>query len=131
MPPLLDSPKADLPRPGSTPAAVFAGGVVGTSARLLVDLLLPHPPGVFPVGTLLINVAGAFALGFLVSRVPRTRARLRAFLGTGALGSFTTFSAVTVALLQLSASDGAIYLALTLVLGFGAAAAGLRMGRPR
>jgi CrcB protein len=113
---------------------VFVGGIVGTSARLLLDTVLPHSDTDFPTSTLLINVVGSAVLGFLVARVwPTAAPWLRAGLGTGVLGSFTTFSAVVVALVTL-VEDGrmmhaALYLGLSLVLGFAAALGGLRLGR--
>lgn len=59
---------------------------------------------------------------------------LRAGLGAG-LGSFTTFSALAVSLVSLTAAGFGMlalaYLAATLVLGLAAAALGLRLGSPR
>ncbi|MCU1407505.1 MAG: hypothetical protein JWQ43_3808, partial [Glaciihabitans sp.] len=112
---------------------VFVGGMLGTAARLGLDALLPHTDTGFPASTLLINVVGSLALGFLVAGVwPTVSAPLRAALGPGVLGSFTTFSAVVVSLTTL-AVDGQellalLYLALSLLLGFGAAALGLFLG---
>ena len=116
--------------------AVFVGGLVGAGLRLGNDALLPHQvPGGFPWSTLIINVAGSFALGLLVARVwPVAPGWLRFGLGTGLLGSFTTFSALMVSLVQLSfvyPAEALLYLAASLVLGLGAAWLGLRMGRPR
>jgi CrcB protein len=113
--------------------AVLVGGALGTGLRLSLDLLVPHGDTGFPVSTLIINVVGAFALGLLTARVwPTARPWVRAGLGPGLLGSFTTFSAFVVSLVSLAASDqwmpGALYLVATIVLGFGAAWAGLRMG---
>ena len=116
--------------------AVLVGGAIGTALRLLIDTVLPHSDAQFPVSTLAINTMGALALGVLVARLwPRASGWLRAGLGAGLLGSFTTFSAVTVSLVALSAADewmlAAGYLAATLALGWGAAALGLSLGRPR
>jgi len=115
--------------------AVLVGGALGTGLRLGLDLLVPHGDSDFPVSTLVINVVGAFALGLLTARLwPTARAWLRAGLGPGLLGSFTTFSAFAVSLVSLAASDewmlGATYFVVTLVLGLGAAWAGLRWGAP-
>lgn len=115
--------------------AVLVGGLVGSGLRLGIDAVLPHAaPGTFPLSTLLINVAGSFVLALLVARVwPTAPAWLRFGLGTGLLGSFTTFSALVVSLLQLSFAYPAVavlYLGASLVLGLGAAWLGLRMGRP-
>jgi fluoride exporter len=114
-------------------AAVAVGGVVGTGARLALDALLPHGDAGWPWSTLAINVVGSFALGLLVAGVwPTAPAWLRAALGTGLLGSFTTFSAVAVSLVAMTA-DGApllalAYLVASLALGIAAAWAGIRAG---
>lgn len=116
--------------------AVFVGGCTGTALRLLIDTLIPHGDATFPVSTLLINVVGSFVLGYLVSGVwPVAPAWARAGFGPGLLGGFTTFSAVMVSLVSLTEAGlglvALLYLALTLLLGFGAAAAGLILGRQR
>lgn len=115
-------------------AAVVVGGMLGTALRLAIELLVPHADAEPPWGILAANTAGALVLGLLVGRVwPVAPDWLRAGLGAGLLGSFTTFSAVAVALVGMTAADQALtavaYLAATLVLGFGAAALGLRLGR--
>ncbi len=88
------------------------------------------------MSTLIINTVGALALGTLVARVwPVAPGWVRAGLGAGVLGSFTTFSALAVSIVSLSHSGQAplalAYLGVTLVLGFGAAWLGLRLGRVR
>jgi CrcB protein len=112
--------------------AVVLGGVLGTGLRLGIgELLLPGSS--FPWATLAVNVIGSFALGLLVAKVwPTAPAWLRAGLGTGLLGSFTTFSAVMVSLLTLT-GDGltlvaGVYLVASLVLGLAAALLGIRLG---
>lgn len=113
--------------------AVLVGGLVGSGLRLGIDALIPHGDDQFPVSTLLINVVGAFTLGLLVGRVwPTASPWLKAGLGTGLMGSFTTFSALVVSLGTLTVGGQPLlalgYLAATLALGFGAAALGLRLG---
>lgn len=114
--------------------AVLIGGAVGTGLRLAIDALLPHADDAFPTSTLVINTLGALALGMLVARLwPHASPWLRAGLGTGLLGGFTTFSAVAVSLVSLTAAGqimlAFVYLVATLVLGLGAAWLGLRLGR--
>jgi CrcB protein len=116
-------------------AAVLVGGVVGTGLRLAIDTAVPHTDGTFPLSTLVINSVGAFLLGALVARLwGSAPSWLKAGLGAGLLGSFTTFSAFAVSLVSLtSAGDWTTalgYLGLTLVLGLGAAWLGLALGRP-
>ena len=115
-------------------AAVVVGGAIGTAIRLGIDLGLPH--GEFPWPTLLINTVGAFVLGMLVARLwPSAPTWLRAGLGAGLLGSFTTFSAVAVSLVSLTAAGSWMlalaYLVATLALGLTAAWLGIRVGGGR
>ena len=116
---------------------VALGGAVGSVLRYAVALATPAPGG-WPLGTLAVNVVGAFLLGLLLEAVarrgPETRRlqRLRLTLGTGVLGGFTTYSSFALEADQLL-RDGAAplavgYLAATLVLGTLAALAGVAVG---
>lgn len=114
--------------------AVFAGGMVGTALRLGADALIPSDA--FPWSTLVVNVVGTFLLAVLVGRWWRIAPEwLRAGLGAGLLGAFTTFSAVMVSMLQFTTSGeiliAGVYLAASLILGIVAAVAGLRLAGPR
>lgn len=116
--------------------AVLVGGALGTALRLGIDTLVPRTDSGFPVSTLLINSVGAFVLGILVARVwPSASSWVRAGLGAGLLGSFTTFSALAVSLVSLTAAGFGMlalaYLVATMILGLAAAALGLRLGSPR
>ena len=116
-------------------SAVLLGGAVGTALRLLIDTVIPPGGDQFPLSTLIVNSVGAFTLGVLVARVwPIAPTWVRAGLGAGLLGSFTTFSAIAVSLVSLSSSEQWMpalgFLGLTLVFGLGAAALGLSLGRP-
>jgi CrcB protein len=90
--------------------AVFAGGAVGAIARALVGEALPAEPGTWPWATFAVNVAGAFVLGLLVTRlqerVPPSAYR-RPLLGTGFCGALTTFSTFQVELLRMLDADRA------------------------
>lgn len=116
--------------------AVFLGGIVGSALRLGIDTIVPHNDDQFPLSTLLINIVGSAALGWLTSGVfaRDVSPLLKAAVGPGLLGSFTTFSAVVLAPVLLTASQpphpvlAVVYLFVTLVLGFGAAILGLRLG---
>lgn len=116
--------------------AVIVGGLVGTGLRLGLDALLPHADAGFPWPTLVVNVLGAFVLGALVARVWASAPEwMRAGLGAGLLGSFTTFSAIAVSLVALAdAGEWAAavgYLITTMVLGLAAAWAGVVLFRRR
>ncbi len=79
--------------------------------------------------TVAINVVGSLGLGVVVGVMGSRHPQARAFLGTGVLGGFTTFSAFAVQVVT-STPWLAVLLALcTLVLGVIAAGAGLRVGR--
>lgn len=114
-------------------AAVFFGGLIGTSLRLLIDLALAHDLDEFALSTLLVNTLGAFALGLLVAALwPRVPGWVRAGLGPGILGSFTTFSALAVSVVALGQAGDPVGAVLTVVLSLGlgmlAAWAGLTLG---
>lgn len=109
--------------------AVLVGGALGTGARATIDLALL---GAHPWQTLGINVLGAFALGVLVARAwPVAPEWVRAGVGTGLLGGFTTFSALALAVASEPDAVVLAYLAASLVLGVAAAWAGLRLGGRR
>ncbi|GAT74379.1 CrcB family protein [Microbacterium hydrocarbonoxydans] len=108
---------------------VAAGGTAGTAARLGLGLLLPDA-GVLPV--LLANILGALLIGILTARLPKATG-LRLLLGTGLLGGFTTYSAFMTGTVGLWADAPLLavgYALGSLALGLGAAALGLRIGRP-
>jgi CrcB protein len=121
----------------ATVLAVAAGGAVGSVARYLTTLALASVTAAFPYATLLVNVGGAFLIG-VFGRVFSGSDHdpvLRLALTTGLCGGFTTFSAMsaeTVALVQQGrAGRAALYVLLSLALGFGATAIGLMVARPR
>lgn len=71
---------------------IGALGAVGAVLRVLgTQLVASRLRGSLPLGTLAVNVVGAFALGALVALDPGDDTRR--LLGTGLLGAFTTFSA--------------------------------------
>lgn len=114
--------------------AVCSGGVVGGLLRYLVGLAAPARTGAIPWTTLAVNVAGAALLGLLAGVLERhPRPLLRAMLGSGVLGGFTTFSGFECELRLLGAQEdrGAFagYLVLSLVAGLVACAGMLRVGR--
>ena len=99
-------------------AAIFAGGFLGAIARALLADALPHDPGEWPWSTLIVNVIGAFLLGYfttrLQERLPQSSYR-RPFLGTGICGALTTFSTMQLELLTML-DDGELALAVAYAL---------------
>lgn len=95
-------------------AAIFAGGSAGAVARALLAGALPHAPGAWPWATLLVNVLGAFLLGYFTTRLQERlplSAYRRPLLGTGFCGALTTFSTMQLELLAML-DEGEIGLAL-------------------
>ena len=110
------------------------GGAVGTWARYLLQGVVQPAGGTFPWGTLVVNVVGAFALGFLMRYLLGSSGagpEVRAGLTIGLCGAFTTmstFSYETVALLE----DGEYfriggYVSATLLGGVAAVLAGIAL----
>lgn len=83
-------------------AAVALGGLLGAPARYGLEVAFPQVGGQWPVTTFAINVTGAFLLGVLLEGLSRLgpdtgwRQQLRLSVGTGVLGSFTTYSTLAV-----------------------------------
>ena len=107
---------------------VGAGGFLGSVARyLLTGLAQAWFGSLFPWGTAVVNIAGSFLIGFIVTLGVETfpmAGNTRLFLVVGILGGFTTFSSFgyeTVRLIQ-SGSYGLGMLNVTLNVIFGLAA---------
>jgi CrcB protein len=103
-----------------TAAAIAVAGALGALARYGLDGLVSRRiPSAFPWGTFVINVSGAFALGFvftLMTEQLTTAPWLRGAVTIGFLGAYTTFSTLTFETYRL-AEDGALGLAAANVLG--------------
>ena len=84
--------------------AVGLGGMLGAIARYAISRLMSAvSTNAFPWGTLIVNIAGCFALGALASVFEKktAHATLALFLTTGILGGFTTFSAFGLETIEL------------------------------
>lgn len=114
------------------------GGFIGSALRYGLGGLLLRPKGAaaFPLETLIINVSGCLAIGFL-SALAEIRGVFagpsRVFLFIGLLGGFTTFSSFGYETFQLL-RDGQDRMALVsailqLVLGIGAVWSGDALAR--
>ena len=83
---------------------IFIGGGLGSLARYWLSVtVLRATAGVFPYGTLAVNLLGCFIIGSLwawAERVPAAPA-VRNFVFTGVLGGFTTFSSFGLETLNL------------------------------
>jgi fluoride exporter len=112
--------------------AVAAGGAIGATGRWFVAWTLDsaggqHVPGTWPWATLVENIIGCVLIGFAARLVARDTVSW-AFVVTGVLGGFTTFSAFAVELNDLAEADrltlAVVYGALTLAAGVGATTIG-------
>ncbi len=115
-------------------AVVALGGALGGMARFGIGAAFDRWLGDgIPWGTLVVNVTGAFALGWVAALVWDHGTTLWAALAVGVLGSYTTVSALAlqVAVLTEERAWGraAAYLAATLVLGLAAVGLGFAVGQ--
>lgn len=85
---------------------VMLGGACGTLARYLLALLAQPISRDLPWGTILINIAGSFLIGFFGTltlaqgRYPLPEG-MRLFVMIGICGGFTTFSSFSLQTLDL------------------------------
>jgi fluoride exporter len=115
-------------------AGVMLLGGVGAVCRLLVDRAVSARFTVargFPVGTLAVNVSGAWLLGFLGALALPPQAALLA--GTAFVGAYTTFSTWMLETQRLGEERrggiAAANLVLSVALGLAAAWLGQLIGR--
>ena len=98
--------------PELTIAAIAVGGGCGSVARFLVAREMERLFGSFlPYGTLIVNVLGSLALGWLATVFlarPEINIALRLGIAVGFLGAFTTFSAFSLESVQLML-NGAVW----------------------
>ncbi len=116
---------------------VAAGGALGSSARYLVNVWAARWLGdEFPWATLIVNVAGSFIMGLLIGLMAQrlnVSSEVRAFLTTGILGGFTTFSAFSLDFAVLverkTYAAAGFYAAGSVLLSLAAVFAGLALVR--
>jgi CrcB protein len=114
-----------------TTLMVGAGGLIGVLSRYGLTRLTIHHESLIWM-TAAINIGGSFALGLITATSWFSR-DVREGLGVGLLGGFTTFSTFTVqAVLDVDAGEprrAALYMAVSVLGGVAAAAAGFVLGR--
>lgn len=113
---------------------VFAGGAVGAPVRYLLDRWVTgrRRAGVFPWGTLAVNLIGSLVLGVVLGAARSLPADVVTLVGTGFCGALTTFSTFGYETMRLL-EDGSILEAGlnalgSLVAGIGLATAGFFLG---
>lgn len=104
-------------------AVIFAGGMIGTALRSL----LSYAFGFWIFGLAIANLVGCLMLGLISGYYARRVTKLRLFLATGLVASFTSWSA-----LALQGSQSWLMVCWVLgqgVVGVGLAGAGHLLGR--
>jgi CrcB protein len=107
---------------------VCLGGALGTAVRYALNGLISHHqsrsrawPAIFPLGTLVVNVSGSFAIGVIAAFSEPDlgrgwiRPELRDFLMIGLCGGYTTFSSYSLQSLNLARDGEWLLLALQVV----------------
>ncbi len=111
-----------------------AGAVGAVSRYLLGRFIAERVNAQFPLGTLIINVTGAFFIGLLSAFVGHKviSTSEQVILATGFLGGYTTFSTMSWEGIQLvrggSTTNGMLYLSGSVALGLVCATLGLAVG---
>ena len=106
---------------------VALGGAIGSVLRYLTVMAVAAP-----LGTLVVNVAGSFAMGVLVVTLA-ARTSVQPLLMTGMLGGFTTFSAFSLDALRLWEAGEVVqalaYVAGSVILSLAAIGLGATLAR--
>jgi fluoride exporter len=99
------------------------GGFLGAITRYSLGVWIQADNG-FPMGTLLINLLGCFILGWFLTIITIRKnisPQLTLFIGTGFIGSFTTFSTFSVETILLFQNGlmvyGALYVLISMIFG--------------
>ena len=110
---------------------VAIGSAVGGVSRYLLGGLVQRAAGTaFPLGTLAINVTGAFVIGIVLRLAAdgTVSPEMRALLAVGFCGGYTTFSAFSAETLAMAeggqAGRALLYVAASVLLSLGATLAG-------
>lgn len=110
-------------------------GAMGALVRYVLGRFVAERTGSpFPLGTLLINVSGAFLIGmaFVTASRHLMSSSVQAVLATGFLGGYTTFSTMSWEGVQLirggSPWTSVLYLGGTIALGLLAVVLGFAVG---
>ncbi len=115
---------------------VAVGGALGAVSRYAVDRAVNGVFGTLTLGTFTANISGSFLLGLLVAAAAARTGisdEARAFAAVGFLGSYTTFSTLTVASVQIASYGdwmrAAVNIIGSVVCGVIAAFVGILVGR--
>ena len=103
------------------------GGAGGVLRFVVVGGVAARSDGELPVGTLAVNLSGAFVLGLLAGVALHGDALLLA--GTATIGSYTTFSTWMLETQRLAEEGEGRAAALNVVLSLAAGLAAVALGR--
>lgn len=115
-----------------TALIIFAGSGVGGVLRYVVQKVFIDAGFIaFPAGTLIVNIAGCFLIGFFEALAAKNNlisSEWRLALTTGFCGGFTTFSTFANENINLLRNGDymhfSTYLILSIILGLGAVVLG-------
>lgn len=103
--------------------SVMLGGFFGAITRYSIGEWIQTANG-FPLGTLLINLLGCFLLSWILTVITIKKpisVKFTLFIGTGFIGSFTTFSTFSVETNLLFHNGlvvyGVIYILVSIIFG--------------
>ncbi len=95
------------------------GGFFGAISRYLISRFLNNIIGALPLGTLVVNVAGSFVLGFIVYSVSYGKSipvNLRDMITIGFIGALTTMSTLSYESFRLAELNELIISILNIIL---------------
>lgn len=101
---------------------VASGGAIGAVLRWLIGLSLNHLSPSLAIGTLAANALGAFLMGLCVALIQESNyvsPAWQLFIMTGVLGALTTFSTFTAESIALLQQQSYIYFITHILLHLG------------
>ncbi|GEN52345.1 fluoride efflux transporter CrcB [Halobacillus faecis] len=117
---------------------VGIGGMIGASLRFLIGEWLKNPDQWFPYSTLTVNLTGSFLLAWFTMGIVEKfslSSNWKAALGTGLVGSYTTFSTLSMDAVSLYERGDIIlslfYIAISIFGGLAFSMLGFTLGKRR
>ncbi len=115
---------------------VGLGGALGAISRYLIDDFTTSKFNSDVLGTLIVNVSGSCVVGLFVGFVSSHSSwsiETKMFFAVGFLGSYTTFSTLSVATMEFLGRgefhNAILNLGVSILLGLGAAWVGIMLGK--